>query len=444
MRGNACELTAPGFRFQPTSWELIDYLHQRINNVYPTRSLNKDIFECDLYGNDSPWEIFRKISVATGKRSTKLYFFTFITKKFRGGEKITRATAGGGAWNTEKLDSVYNEDKSEEIGYKTILSYRLSSNKKTSKSTGWVMHEYALNKVPKEDKELVLCCVSRGENVSAIGPDSPLSWPSPVISDVEDDQSNLRDKTPDRASYDANIADVVVAAAVSASQVSNCFADSADSYYDHPTYPGPTYQSNPAASTSSYSANTVVASTSTYQYDDQPTYLSPTYPYPTYPTYQSNPGASPSYSANPVVASTSYADPTCHYNDQPANPYSTYQSYPVASTSYADSTYQYNDQPAYPYQYIDQRARPYKSTAANASTSYASSSYEDPVYATNVLLDKEMYLDLLIEELRGDMYHHPHRESFCVSKTNTEESTSYEPTCNQDLGPRPQFGSNSS
>ncbi|KAL5714771.1 hypothetical protein ACHQM5_016683 [Ranunculus cassubicifolius] len=285
----------PGYVFDPRPEELMQYLSQKINGVYPPSALNRDVFEWDLYGKETPWEIFRKITATTGQETNIFYFFTFITKK--NSRAITRTTACGGRWKSEKQNPVFDEDESQMIGYKTDLSYRETVN---GKSTGWVMHEYSFNQTPKLDRELVLCSITRADNVSPDGP--------------RNRQSNLRGKKRDRTSYEEAETTIPTGAAAS-----NCSPDPAPhSYYqynDQTAYP--TDQSNPAASTSFYAPNTAAASTSSY----------------VDPTYQSNTAASTSsYAPNTGIASTSYADTTYQYQDEPNCP--TYQaSAAPASTS---------------------------------------------------------------------------------------------------------------
>ncbi|KAL5714729.1 hypothetical protein ACHQM5_016649 [Ranunculus cassubicifolius] len=301
----------PGYVFDPRPEELMQYLSQKINGVYPPSALNRDVFEWDLYGKETPWEIFRKITATTGQETNIFYFFTFITKK--NSRAITRATACGGRWKSEKQNPVFDEDESEMIGYKTDLSYRETVN---GKSTGWVMHEYSFNQTPKLDRELVLCSITRADNVSPDGP--------------RNRQSNLRGKKRDRTSYETDTAAAASNCSpdpaehsyyhqynndqpsVATAGASNCYADQPHSYYQYNNQTAyPTNQSNLVASTSSYAPNPADASTSSY--------VDPTYQHNHQPPYPSSAATSTSYEPN------SYCPPTCNgdsvYSQFGTNPF---------------------------------------------------------------------------------------------------------------------------
>ncbi|KAL6144157.1 hypothetical protein ACLB2K_054852 [Fragaria x ananassa] len=143
----------PGMRFCPMEDELLlSYLKPMLSgqNV-PGR--NKVVFDCDLYGQQEPWEIWEayKTKRPNDLRLHKdLYFFT-QHKKMKSTDKRIRRTVGSGTW---KGNDSGNPVKSSgrEIGLKKRFTYE---NKKSKHHGCWILHEFYLDRSLRDKKEKV-------------------------------------------------------------------------------------------------------------------------------------------------------------------------------------------------------------------------------------------------------------------------------------------------
>ncbi|XP_062005499.1 NAC domain-containing protein 82-like [Rosa rugosa] len=132
----------PGFRFNPTDVELVQYYLKR--KVMGKRLHVQVIAEVDIY-KSAPWDLPDKSCWRSG--DLKWYFFSPREKKYARGARMNRATDCG-YWKTSGKDRSVVYD-SEVVGWiKTLIFH--TGRAPRGERTNWVLHEYRL-----EDKNLV-------------------------------------------------------------------------------------------------------------------------------------------------------------------------------------------------------------------------------------------------------------------------------------------------
>ncbi|CAN1162121.1 NAC domain-containing protein 102 [Linum perenne] len=150
-----------GFRFNPTEQEILGYY--LINKVKGEPLPPGVIYDCDLYGDKFPWEIFPR-SAANGR------LFAFTKLKKASTKRVLRTFACGEWRGNTGGEEVMDDAKKKVIGIKKTLSFKVNKSKlraggsSTSTSTkstaaakgctGWVMHEYSLSGT---ESDYVLC-----------------------------------------------------------------------------------------------------------------------------------------------------------------------------------------------------------------------------------------------------------------------------------------------
>ncbi|XP_044503400.1 NAC domain-containing protein 1-like [Mangifera indica] len=124
---------AVGYRFKPFDDELVKYLLARVKGDPLPRN---PIIECDLYGENTPWELFDEAS------DEKIWYcFTRLKKK---GKRVFR-TAGGGTWHGENsgIEILDRDNNYNVIGVKKTFSFKMKKVEKY-RSCKWIMHEISL------------------------------------------------------------------------------------------------------------------------------------------------------------------------------------------------------------------------------------------------------------------------------------------------------------
>ncbi|KAF9596047.1 hypothetical protein IFM89_006974 [Coptis chinensis] len=191
-----------GFRFVPSDIDLICYLWERVYGEGPQGIMKNIIVERDLYGSESPTEIFN------GTTATELYFFTVLKKKFSHGVRMDRTVRGKGTWTAQyngkseggcKIPAIYDpNDKSVEIGYRKNLSFTPKGEKArftvNGKKESWVMHEYTLKEYPPGKDVFALCRISKGRSDKRASSSSCASVSSEGLE--ENDEYQAREKRP--------------------------------------------------------------------------------------------------------------------------------------------------------------------------------------------------------------------------------------------------------
>ncbi|KAM5550769.1 hypothetical protein ABKV19_027222 [Rosa sericea] len=122
--------------FIPTDSQLIRFiLHDSAPNFIIT--------DCDLFGQEEPWEIWdRYLGFLNQYNPDELYFFMPSLKKLspNGGSRISR-TIGGGSW-TQKEPIKFvcdDDDEGRSIGVKRKLRYH---NQGSDQHLQWCLDEY--------------------------------------------------------------------------------------------------------------------------------------------------------------------------------------------------------------------------------------------------------------------------------------------------------------
>ncbi|KAJ4835950.1 hypothetical protein Tsubulata_026176 [Turnera subulata] len=157
----------PGFRFCPTDEQLIkDYLWKKVKGESILSW--EGIEECDVYGDQSPWEICRE------RNKEKLFCFVKLRRASAG--RIARSAAGGEWHGSNKGAKIRDSQTQKVIGSKKLFSFRSErkgrnfgasssssrSRNPTKNDDKWVMHEYSLDGdlligVHDKYKDYVLC-----------------------------------------------------------------------------------------------------------------------------------------------------------------------------------------------------------------------------------------------------------------------------------------------
>ncbi|GMH30777.1 hypothetical protein Nepgr_032620 [Nepenthes gracilis] len=163
------ETLPPGFRFYPSDEELVShYLRKKIANE---EVLKGTLVEIDLHTCE-PWQLPEVAKF----NNNEWYFFSFRDRKYATGCRTNRATTSGYWKATGKDRAIIDPNTRNTIGMrKTLVFYK--NRAPNGIKTGWIMHEFRLEKQhlsPKED--WVLCRVShkgRGVNSGNNNEDTP-------------------------------------------------------------------------------------------------------------------------------------------------------------------------------------------------------------------------------------------------------------------------------
>ncbi|KHN31143.1 NAC domain-containing protein 78 [Glycine soja] len=127
----------PGFRFQPTDVELIEYFLKR--KVRGKKFPSEIIAELDLY-KFAPWDLPDMSLLKNG--DLNWYFFCPRGKKYSTGGRLNRATEAG-YWKTTGKDRAI-EHNNRVVGMIKTLVFHTGRAPKGDR-TDWVMHEFRLD-----------------------------------------------------------------------------------------------------------------------------------------------------------------------------------------------------------------------------------------------------------------------------------------------------------
>ncbi|KAJ8754405.1 hypothetical protein K2173_002856 [Erythroxylum novogranatense] len=151
-----------GLKFLPDDEELISFLFRRLNG--PLSSLESAFMrDCNLYGNEEPWEIWERFSDHLPYSPKDLFFFTILRKKSAHGSNIIRRVgSSGGSWHGEDSSTQINATVAVSdgkivsvLGSRKRFSYK---NPNSSQNGIWIMHEYSIG-----SNSLVLCRLRKME-----------------------------------------------------------------------------------------------------------------------------------------------------------------------------------------------------------------------------------------------------------------------------------------
>lgn len=150
---DAMEWALPvGYVFAPSDQELVEFLRDKIEgrrveyDYY--NCLQSLISECDLYGDQEPWDIWTQHYLNVNWRRgdddhEDLYFFTKLKKLSVNGSRISRKV-GSGTWSGAFSVHVNGKNKNNPtVAVKKHFTYE---NKERSDHGGvtWIMHEFSL------------------------------------------------------------------------------------------------------------------------------------------------------------------------------------------------------------------------------------------------------------------------------------------------------------
>ncbi|KAK6164272.1 hypothetical protein DH2020_001136 [Rehmannia glutinosa] len=168
---NVFQPIPPGYRFQPTDVELIDYyLKARLSYGVLPNGFNKLFLDVDLYKHN-PQELIG-MHEQLEEDQYSWYFFTPRERKYGNGRRPQRS-AGNGYWKAVGKDTpiIHN---GVVIGYKRVLDF-LTGKYPKGERTEWKMHEYLtkdqkdqLHNLPSTSAKLndcVLCKIYKNERM---------------------------------------------------------------------------------------------------------------------------------------------------------------------------------------------------------------------------------------------------------------------------------------
>ncbi|RWR72413.1 NAC transcription factor 29-like protein [Cinnamomum micranthum f. kanehirae] len=138
----------PGFRFEPTDYELLAYLRWK-KEGHPIANIINEIPQDKCF----PDELKREFS----NRNEDGWYF-FIKTKQHSGNRVDRR-AGNGTWKSGTGATGITHGR-KTVGYKTTLTFAYIQKGNKAKKTIWNMHEYRLphqNGKRKGGDNLVLC-----------------------------------------------------------------------------------------------------------------------------------------------------------------------------------------------------------------------------------------------------------------------------------------------
>ncbi|ESQ37822.1 hypothetical protein EUTSA_v10029188mg [Eutrema salsugineum] len=144
----------PGMRFDPSDLQLVNILGRRIYN----NKLSRYVTDIHNLYEQEPWLLHHVRHVKFKENE----WFYFVTRKQHPGTKKTdskrpsRKVAGSGRWKTTG-SLTHIEKEGVEVGTMQHITFKANSEAEEEDeiTTGWVMHEYVLNKPGFQ--EVVLC-----------------------------------------------------------------------------------------------------------------------------------------------------------------------------------------------------------------------------------------------------------------------------------------------
>ncbi|KAK1564804.1 hypothetical protein Q3G72_011977 [Acer saccharum] len=147
---------AVGMKFHPSDEELVGFylLNKICTKTESFNDLEKVLVnECDLYGCEEPWQIWKSYGGVHLKDSEALHLFTRLKKV--SARRVSRRV-GSGTWAGE--DGGEKIVVGDVVGFKKRFRYE---NRHSPQHDGaWIMHEYALFMGPNEN-DIVLCCLRK-------------------------------------------------------------------------------------------------------------------------------------------------------------------------------------------------------------------------------------------------------------------------------------------
>ncbi|KAJ4706383.1 NAC domain-containing protein [Melia azedarach] len=123
--------------------------------------------ECDLYGNQEPWDIWNSYGGNDLLTGEELFFFTRLKKLTPNGSRYNRRIASGVWQGEDGAKEVKALGGSEQIlGFKKRFRYEDGNN--SAQNGGWIMHEFTINasllgQYSEKAMDYVLCRIKKNE-----------------------------------------------------------------------------------------------------------------------------------------------------------------------------------------------------------------------------------------------------------------------------------------
>ncbi|KAJ4832074.1 hypothetical protein Tsubulata_051068 [Turnera subulata] len=145
-----------GYKFVPTDEQLAGhYLYRKITGTMSVMD-GLIVGECDLYGEEEPWEIWQRFG---GRDQDDLYLFTKLKRVCSGGSQVVRKVGReGGNWHGEQAGVHFAVGGGRMTGYRKRLVYRNPNPGQHHSS--WLMMEYSLT-VEGHNSDYVLCRIRK-------------------------------------------------------------------------------------------------------------------------------------------------------------------------------------------------------------------------------------------------------------------------------------------
>ncbi|CAL1398095.1 unnamed protein product [Linum trigynum] len=171
----------PGVKFSPKEGELLGYyLYNHIRRTLPPAHYSA-IRRHDLYGDDEPWEIWRRLQSSV-EDPGDAYAFTELKKKLkscggkskRSGRKVGR---GGGNWHGEDVGTNFSlvrrarspvEKEERWTGMRKRFIYQNPNPQFASEHKKWILYQFSLTREGCSEEEKEVVCMIRN-NGSPIG-----------------------------------------------------------------------------------------------------------------------------------------------------------------------------------------------------------------------------------------------------------------------------------
>ncbi|KAL6128951.1 hypothetical protein ACLB2K_072304 [Fragaria x ananassa] len=164
-KGNHDDNLLPGQRFVPMDDELLlCYLKPLVHGKeVPGRDFV--VYDCDLYGDQEPWEIWKKYESKRKndlRKNKDLFFFAQQKKKTPKDSRVGRTVGNGGTWKEESGKKIVSLDTNRVIGHKKTFGYK---NEGSPHEGCWIMHEFELDPSQlihrKQETNNVLCVLRK-------------------------------------------------------------------------------------------------------------------------------------------------------------------------------------------------------------------------------------------------------------------------------------------
>ncbi|KAF3434436.1 hypothetical protein FNV43_RR25539 [Rhamnella rubrinervis] len=136
-----------GLRKVPSDEDLVSCLCDKVYGITNSNNYNSDseliLFECDLYGDRDPWQIWSEHGGLKLNKGEELYFFTKLKKLSINGSRFNRHTPSG-TWSGVNRVSVGGGTGVADKRYFKYENRRSTGSESDCGCVTWKMYEYSL------------------------------------------------------------------------------------------------------------------------------------------------------------------------------------------------------------------------------------------------------------------------------------------------------------